>query len=63
MKYKIKLMKVSDEFDKLIKKAIGKRMAIGKDTKPKPNSRITLALSRHNFMQKIIEDIVNAELD
>lgn len=56
---------IADEYANLLDEIKGERITIGKDNVNKkiPDWRITLAMVRHPSMQKIREDIINADLD
>ncbi len=56
---------VVDEFASLCDEIKKTRITLGKDdpNKVKADWRITLAMVRHPSMQKIKEDVINADLD
>ncbi len=61
-KRKTELIRVAKEFDKLVNKIATARIVNGRDMRMKSIRRITLAMTRHEKMKDIGNDIIKDEL-
>ena len=65
MRIRDKKIRISSEFDKLLEKIASEKINNGTakvyDKKSFSKRRITLALSRHRDMEKMAEDVANAD--
>ena len=62
MTKKTKLARVSPEFEKLVNRIATARIVNGKDDRMKSIRRITLAMTRHDKMKEIGNDIIADDL-
>lgn len=59
---KTRVSKVASEFDEMLNRMARERVILGKDRKMKSVRRLTLAMTRHNLMKQIAQDIIVSDL-